>query len=580
MTPPSPPGWRSFLTGAARSPFAWACGLTAAVASGIGLTLSRDGAVPWSAPWFYLVIVLLSLPFALLAALARRLVERPRRRPLAVWRNRPRAFFFDWAAIWLCWVPVWLAGWPGFWCYDATAAYRSVRAGAITTALPPLHTWLSTGLQALVAEWTGSNNYGIAAFIMAQSLVVAAVFAHTLRRLRAWGAPRLVRWGGLVYFALFPTIALFSVNSGRNTLFSTALLALAVCLIDALRQPGAKPARWWLIGLLALVAIALRRDAVYVFVLFTPLAVWAYRPARKALAICFVSATLAGLLLDPLVYKAILGLAEGNPVATYSVPLQQLARAYNRPGAMTAAQKAVLEEFVTPQALAIYRPQLADPVIVGTDVRRIEADTKRFFALWAQVGAQSPGIYLDAYAAATIQGWAPGAVIDAYASSGDQTSLNPSSGTSYFCFTAEEPATVSPKGPAFIRNAYEAFSKRSRAAFEAPVIGWLWSPGTYLWLFGFAAALAAAWARRGRPSAFLPVALLALASCAPIFLGPAILVRYFLQLFYCAPLVAAFFIDPRVYAPSAPSAPRAPRAPKAASADTAAPSPELPGRPG
>ncbi|MDR2566550.1 MAG: DUF6020 family protein [Bifidobacteriaceae bacterium] len=534
-------GWDQAL----RGPLTWVLGVVFGAATAVGVAVIRDGSAHWTSPWLYVTIAALAAVFAGAVAAARWLVERPRLRPMAVWRNRPRAFFFDWAVIWLAWTPVWLSGWPGFWCYDAATAHRLASGHALTTAMPPLHTFLATGVEIGVAKLTGHDNYGIAAWIMLQSVAVAAVFAFALRRLRAWRVPRGVRWGALAYFAVFPTIALFSLNWARNTAFSAVVLALAVCTVDALKQP--RRWRWWLVAALAVAAIAMRRDAVYGFILFALLAVIVRQPARKALAACFISAAVAGLLLDPLVYKGILHLPAGNAVAAYSVPLQQLARAYNAsPSAMTPDQRAVLESYVKPEALAVYRPQLADPVMLGADTARLQMDTKRFVKLWAEVGLAHPGIYADALAANTVQGWLPGAVVDVYSVSGPDA-LYPATGTSYFCYNTESPGVADPKGPAFVHQAYAAFSSKSKVPFETPILAWLWSPATYLWLTGFAAALAWARGRSGQPTAFLPVGLLLLATCVPVFAGPGMLVRYFLPFFYCAPLVAAFLADPRVF---------------------------------
>ncbi|MDR0593944.1 MAG: DUF6020 family protein, partial [Bifidobacteriaceae bacterium] len=512
---------------------AWLFGLAGAATAVIGRTITADGAVPWSSAWPYLAIAALTPLFGLVAAAARRLVERPRRRPLAVWANRRRTFWLEWAAIWLAWTPVWLSGWPGFWCYDATSAYLDAKGGRLTTALPPLHTHLATGLQAAVARWTGADNYGIAAFILVQSLAVAGVFAYTLRRLRAWGAPQSARWGALAYYGLFPTVALFSLSWVRNTAFSAVLLALAVCLVDALRARSRGGPRWWLVGLLAVAAITLRRDAIYVFVAFTAIVLAGRRPARKAMALCFAAASAAGLLIDPLIYKGLMGLPAGTTAAAYSLPLQQLARvrANPPPDSLTRDQERRLESFVKPKALDRYRPQLADPVIVGADMRRIKRDRLGFVRLWAEVGREHPAAYADAALAATVQGWLPGAVIDAYAYPGTEHAYPPT-GTCYFCYAAERPGVAESKGPRFIHGFYAAFSYKSRFHFELPVLGWLFSPGAHLWGFAFGLAVAAAGTRRGRPSAFAPVALLVLTSCLPIFLGPAMLVRYFLQLFY------------------------------------------------
>jgi hypothetical protein len=530
----------------ARSPFALVLGFGAAAASVIGVGITAHGSLRWTSIWLYLLIVAVTPAFAVLFALLRWLVERPRRRPQPVWRNRPRSFFFDWVVIWAAWVPVWLSGWPGFWCYDARIAYQSAREGVIDTALPPLHTFLATGVEAQVAAWTGHHNYGIAAWTLLQSLVVAGVFAFTLRRLRAWRAPRVVRWGSLAYFALFPTIALFSLNWARNTLYSALVLALAVCVVDAVKDPRRR--RWWLIGLLALAAVTMRRDAIYVFAVIAVVVALARQPARKALAICFGGAAIVGALIDPVVYRGLLDLAPGSQRVAYSLPLQQLARVYNDTAdPMTPDQRRLLEWYVSTEALEAYRPQLADPVFVGASDRRLESGSKGLIRLWARVGLEHPRAYADALAAATVQGWLPGAVIDAYSTAGP-AGLYPTTGTSYFCYATERPGTATPKGPAFLHRAYAAFSHESRVPFETPIVAWLWSPGTYLWVFVFAFGLSWAWNRRGRQTAFWPVGMLVLATCVPIFAGPAMLVRYFLALFYCLPLVAAFLIDPRVYA--------------------------------
>ncbi|MDR1442941.1 MAG: DUF6020 family protein [Bifidobacteriaceae bacterium] len=538
--------WRDTFRPLVRSRLGWALGFGGAAATVTGVTMVATGSVPWTRPWFWFAVLIATPILAAGAVALRELVERPRRRPLPVWRNRRRAFFFDWVFIWAAWIPVWLTGWPGFWCYDAGNAYRLASAGTLSTSMPPFHTFLATGLQDAVARWTGHPNYGIAAFIALQSITVAAVFAYALRRLRAWGAPRLIRWGGLAYFALFPTIALFSLNWARNTAFSAVVLLLAVCLVDALKQP--RRWRWVLVGVVALAAIALRRDAIYVFIAFTVLTAILYQPARKPLAICFGTATIAGLLLDPVVYKGIMGLPQGTDVATYSIPLQQMARVYvKEPESLSASQQRQIESFISPKALSEYRPHLADLVIVGADMTKINQDTNGFFRLWAEVGLEHPTTYADAAVANTVQGWLPGAVIDAYSGPGPGGATNPEDGTSYFCFRTEIPGQATPKGPAWIHNVYGDLSGNSRLPFELPVIGLIWSPATYLWLTVFAFALTAVKTRRGRPSAFLPVALLLLATCLPIFAGPTMLVRYFLQLFYCLPLLAAYLADARVY---------------------------------
>ncbi|MCL2513858.1 MAG: DUF6020 family protein, partial [Oscillospiraceae bacterium] len=95
---------------------------------------------------------------------------------------------FIWLGLLLCRIPVWLAVFPGFFCYDANMQLTQFRSG-ITAHHPPLHTFLLGGTVELVAKLTGSYNAGIAVYVFLQMAFICVCFAYAIITMRKWKIP-------------------------------------------------------------------------------------------------------------------------------------------------------------------------------------------------------------------------------------------------------------------------------------------------------------------------------------------------------------------------------------------------------
>ena len=81
----------------------------------------------------------------------------------------PGSFFF----LLLCWLPVFLAVYPGFFVYDAQDEYVQVATRVFSTHHPLVHVLLLGGIICGVHKLTDSYNLGIACYMIVQMLLVA-----------------------------------------------------------------------------------------------------------------------------------------------------------------------------------------------------------------------------------------------------------------------------------------------------------------------------------------------------------------------------------------------------------------------
>ena len=90
-------------------------------------------------------------------------------------------------AILLCYLPVFLAVYPGFFVYDAQDEYMQVVTRNFSTHHPLLHVLLLGGIIQLVYKLTDSYNLGIACYTVFQMTVMSFLFAWCVEKLKERG---------------------------------------------------------------------------------------------------------------------------------------------------------------------------------------------------------------------------------------------------------------------------------------------------------------------------------------------------------------------------------------------------------
>ena len=433
----------------------------------------------------------------------------------------------------LCWLPVFLAVYPGFFVYDAQDEYIQVATRVFSTHHPLVHVLLLGGMICGVHKLTDSYNLGIACYMVFQMLLAAGIFTFLFSYLRKKGVTRVLRIIGVVWLGLFPTVVMFTLCSAKDALFTLALLLLLVCLLEMGTEAAFFESKGWqsLFVVSGMGMMLLRNNGFYAFLVMIPVLLLLQKKRRWRLLFLAVCAV-AGCMLVNGGLKAALHADDSEYQELLTVPIQQLARTYKyAPEVFSGEDREVLYEILDEEALSLYTPRLSDPVKYRFANETFARDKGKYAKLWLRVGLKKPLIYLNAWWMTSYGFWYPDTVINVYG--GNTVFTFTYKDNSYFGYEVEQPGVRESKIP-WIDEVYRKLSLEVWKE-KVPVVSWLFSPGAMFWLYAFLFAWLLSRGRYELLYPFLPIFLIWLT----VLLGPTYLPRYVLFFWYALPLFLA-----------------------------------------
>lgn len=499
-------------------------GLLFAMAQALGYRLQLAGQTGWLGLLLCLGIGVCFAPATGYACYCfARLLDRQPARAGAV--PPRRVFWLAFALIALCWLPVYLAYYPGLFAYDIHTQMDEVVTGQFTNRNPLLHTLVMGGFY-LLGGAMGSYNAGIALAMGAQLLAMAAIFAWTVRFLYSLGAGRAACLAALGFFAFFPVHPMLAVSCTKDTLFCGALLLFVLRLYQLSFAPERLRSKRWVAATASLVVLLclLRNNAFLGLLACVPLGFLLIpAKARLRLAVMLVGGVLAAFGISHGLQAA---LHAGGISSTelVSMPSQQLGRVYALHRDELPASVEI--EYYLP-TVQNYAPHTADPVKSVAVVNRADR-MWGFIKLWGRIGLSYPIEYLDAFLLTT-QGywWLDDTAHAAIYGEGLATrqgylltDTKPGFGVTHQSLLPGLEALLE---RLFSNNEYQ----------RAPIVSLLFAPALYMWFTLFTLLRAICARRRDLTVAagFL------LCYHLPLWFGACVLIRYAYPMAVCMPLL-------------------------------------------
>ncbi|MDO5298539.1 MAG: DUF6020 family protein [Clostridia bacterium] len=442
------------------------------------------------------------------------------------------------AVLLLCWLPVLLAYWPGMLNYDFATEFMQHVEANYSNIHPLLHSALMNGVIAL-GEALGSPTLGLVLMTLLQMALFALTLAYACVFAQRHGAPGWLLLAMTSFFGLHPVFSSMSMSMTKDTLFAAAVVTLSLLTWSLIEEPDAflQSRKRCVLYILAVIGTALmRNNGVFALALLLPTTLAAVRGLRKkAAALCAAGVIAAAAVFG--VLSLALSPSSLPSFQLYSLPAQQLVRAYNS-GALSDADKAEIRSWYTAEEGLAVHPHLGDSAKGYLDRERLEEEGGQLLSLWAKIGKICPREYLEAFLMLNVGSWYPDdlshSTIYPDVSYSDKGYLQ----TQEYDMSAYglHTACLLPD----VRDVYEQIC-RQNIYQKYPVIAILFCTATPFWAIILACAALAA----KRQTRFLPAALGALGLWLSYLFGPCTLPRYTLPLFCLAPalLAAAFCRD-------------------------------------
>ena len=504
-----------------------------------GTALDLRGSVPFGKGYMWAGIFVWAVIFAVMTRFVWNLAEKLSPGGLGTdiksngdGQKSHRSFWLSAAVILFCYLPVFLAVYPGFFVYDAQDEYLQVATRNFSTHHPLVHVLFLGGMVQLGYKLTGTYNPGIACYIILQMTVMSFVFAWCVEKLKEKGLGKSGRIFLTLYFGLCPVLVMFSLCSAKDGLFTGALLMIVVSLQELFAGPDEffrkKGAVFWLEAA-SLCMMLFRHNGFYAYLVFAIISIIYLKGFRKKMTLCTAAAAGAYLLIS-FALAGIFHAKGGEHQEMLTVPISQMARVYaDEKENLAPEEKEILHRYLPEEALMRYTPKVSDGVKIAFNNEAYEADRGSFIKLWAKWGLEHPFTYINAWFMTSYGFWYPDTVIDVYR--GNTVFTYTYEDSSYFGYEVEEPGVRKSRIP-WLNEIYRKLSLEI-AQQKIPVISMLFSPGFLFWVTAFLMGFLCSrksWKR------VMPFALPALVWLT-VILGPTYLPRYVVFLWAGLPLL-------------------------------------------
>ena len=314
--------------------------------------------------------------------------------------------------VFLALLPLFIINFPGTMTVDSFNQLSQARG---LTPLHDHHPWVHTLIIKLFYNigYSLSNNVtvGIAAFILAQMLLVSLGLGFTAETLASLGSGRMGAVIVIAGFILFPYHAAFTITMWKDILFALGVLIITILLYKELVagiRPGVADSLLFVLSSLAVCLF--RHNGFYAYILCA--LIFAFRAivnrrssdayvgknARTAI-LTLVSILICLIINGPV--KSGLNVQNGDFGHELAIPLQQIARVVQLNGDISDEE---LEELGRVNSIEYivnnYEPGGADNMIqwlVAGDSDYVKNNKGRFLKLYLSLGLKNPNAYIMAF---------------------------------------------------------------------------------------------------------------------------------------------------------------------------------------
>lgn len=322
-----------------------------------------------------------------------------------------RYFFIVWFLIFVAYLPIFMWFWPGNFVYDASYQMEEVIENEYITHHPLLHT-IAMGTAYKFGVSVGDASTGFQFYTLLQMLILSAAFAYCAYYLYKRGVPRAYRVCVVVWFALFPMHAMFSITATKDVMFAAFFLWFMIFVIRLLFDK--EQFHWYTYGGLVLSGVLCcltRNNAVYAVAAGTVIILlFVKRMLKQKL---YAAGLLAGIcILASLADAGLVAATNAKTVdryrETYGMVLQCLARvAVYRGDDISETDYNEICMYMVEEDMKKYNPYLADAVKFTANEELMKENFWNFMKLFVKMGLKFPDEYIEAWVTNMMGYWYP-----------------------------------------------------------------------------------------------------------------------------------------------------------------------------
>lgn len=437
-----------------------------------------------------------------------------------------KSFIFPTVLIFGAYLIIYLAFYPGVWCYDMPEQNQmAIGIVALTKHHPPIHTLIWSVFYHLEVK-TGGKICGIAAYSILQMIINSCAYGFLLKTIAKLIKNDIIYIISFAYFLLNPVLGMFSFIPTKDGFFCVFFVLALTCILTITVETNEKKKISEIVvaGIMIFLASLFRNNMIYAVLVSGVLIVIFSKSHKKEILLTFAGVLVGYFLINSCLYGA-LGFSDSESREMLSAPMQQIARVckHNYDELDEEVLGKIDLYFDSSKAREVYNPRIADPIKNIFDSKKFDDNKVEFAKLWLAIGLKYPKEYAEAYLSLYSPYWYLFSdEIDDY--------VKIAYIEDYILQDEYYPFPSLSKIP----QVYSVYDRIARGGGESiPGVSILLSLGLPLWLYS-SSLLLMLFSDKKRN---MPMALLGLVYLMTFFLGPVCIIRYIFPLLAGYPII-------------------------------------------
>lgn len=454
-------------------------------------------------------------------------------------RKLPKWVWLGYVAIIGCWIPVFLAFYPGLCNYDAEGYFYQFVFGPYNNHHPICYTLIVRLFYYLGSNIFGSYYVGIAIFTAVQMLLLGISIFYFICTVYSFFPKKRLFIFLTVLFAIYPFNSYMSVTMTKDIFFAAGMICSFTAFIRIMlkRDNTIKPEVHDFINIIGMIFIVLFRSNGRYCVLamiFVELLFLIFNKTRRKTILKLLSITLIALVIGMFTVKVVDKITDAQQVdkrEMLSVPGQQIARVVHfHEDELDEETMNAITTVIWPSSLYLYNQRTARFVKQDIISYEVKHYPKKYLKLYLDLLKEYPGDYVNA-----VMGMYSGFLSPFDTShvliNEDDGVLEDGFHYIQTAFTVTDRFGISQQPISnFLYKLYTGYSNED-GYLKIPILAFLFVPGTFLWVWLYSFGILI---YQKKNSMLLPFTIV-FTYYLTFFLGPTVQLRYIFPIMLCTP---------------------------------------------
>ena len=313
--------------------------------------------------------------------------------------------------IFICWLPYFLIYYPGLFTNDSIAELNMIvnNFSTISDHHPVIHLlFMAIPYNLGMALF---NNSVIAASLITitQMVIMSLIFGKFIDFLYKRGVNKYILLIVLLYFAIIPVHAFYSISNWKDIIFSGLVLLLTMELVKLLEKEKITFRNSYTFIIVSILTVFFRNNAIYMYVILAFVTLIVFRKQIKIVSIMLLMVFSVYFIIKGPVYNYF-DVKLSSSTEYLAIPLQQIGRMAYKEVDFTEEEEKLINKLIPVDTLReSYNPEIVDSIKFNDEYNAevFEKNKLEYLKLWASLCFKHFDITTEAYLTSTLGYWYP-----------------------------------------------------------------------------------------------------------------------------------------------------------------------------